>query len=164
MEPPFARKRTLRGFQIALFFSCRTSHYRAERGRIFAGKFNRVVSSKQSPNFLRTESRCGLTKRTRFCGSNFLGIWFPQNLGYFRISQAEEEGSGEESSACSIRFLLAKFGADMPCVNYITRCNLMQLGIYSIYVIRKETWGKPKKTALEKGYVASRPCDRFECG
>ena len=50
--------------------------------------------------------------RTRFCGSNFLGIWFPQNLGYFRISQAEEEGSGEESSACSIRFLLAKFGAD----------------------------------------------------
>ena len=43
---------------------------------------------------------------------NSLGIWFPQNLGYFRISQAEEEGSGEESSACSIRFLLAKFGAD----------------------------------------------------
>ena len=28
------------------------------------------------------------------------------------ISQAEEEGSGEESSACSIRFVLAKFGAD----------------------------------------------------
>ena len=50
--------------------------------------------------------------RTRFCGSNFLGIWFPQNLGYFRISQAEEEGSGEESSACSIRFILAEFGAD----------------------------------------------------
>ena len=49
---------------------------------------------------------------TRFCGSVFLGIWFPQNLGYVRISQAEEEGSGEESSACSIRFLLAKFGAD----------------------------------------------------
>jgi hypothetical protein len=50
--------------------------------------------------------------RTQFCGNIFLGIWFPQNLGYFRISQAEEEGSGEESSACSIRFILAKFGAD----------------------------------------------------
>ena len=56
---------------------------------------------------------------TRFCGSIFLGGWFPQNLDYFRISQAEEEGSGEESSACSIRFLLAKFGADKKYRNSI---------------------------------------------
>lgn len=43
----------------------------------------------------------------------FSGEKDSQNLGYFfRISQAEEEGSGEESSACSIRFLLAKFEAD----------------------------------------------------
>ena len=34
------------------------------------------------------------------------------------ISQAEEEGSGEESSACSIRFLLAKFGADITLLHY----------------------------------------------
>lgn len=58
----------------------------------------------------RTEARiqCGLG----FAEAKFSGIWFPQNLGSFRISQAGEEGSGEESSACSIRFLLAKFGAD----------------------------------------------------
>ena len=60
-------------------------------------------------------------------------------------------------------FLLAKFGADMPYVYYTARCNLMQLGIYYIYVIRKETWGKPKKITFEKEHVASRPCERFEC-
>ncbi len=40
----------------------------------------------------------------------------------------------------------------------------MQLTLYSVYGIRKETWGKPKKIAFEKEYVASRPCERFERG
>ena len=54
--------------------------------------------------------------RTKFCGNNFLGKGFRKTSAdsFFLNSDVAsgEGGSGEESSACSIRFILAKLGAD----------------------------------------------------
>ena len=70
-------------------------------------------------------TKCGLG----FAEAFFWGYGFRKTSATIRISQAEEEGSGEESSACSIRFLLAKFGADMQ--------NHMSLIVCSLIVYKK---------------------------
>ena len=72
----------------------------------------------------------------------------------------EREGFGEEFSIC-YAFCFGGIRGGHVCI-ILHSCKRMQVFIICIYVIRKETWGKPKKTALEKEYVARRPCDGFE--
>ena len=77
-------------------------------------------------------------------GNKILGIWISIFLGFgfwrdFGFSP--QEGFGEEC------------GRNFSLVYYITRCNLMQLGIYFSYVIRNKTRAKFKKIPLKKELV-----------
>jgi hypothetical protein len=82
-------------------------------------------------------------------GNKILGIWISifLDFGFWRdFGFSPQEGFGEE---CGRIFVI-----NNAYVNYTARCNLMQLGIYFIYVIRNKTRAKFKKIPFKKEPIA----------
>ena len=91
-------------------------------------------------------------------GNKILGIWISifLDFGFWRdFGFSPQKGFGDECGQ--------NFWADNAYVNYTARCNLMQLGIYFIYVIRNKTRSKFKKISFKKELISRQPCENFGC-